>query len=153
MDEENAWIRRVLGVQIRTDAGTAGAFDAKAWRAARESWNDAMDQVNKQISDLQKALRDSGDEDYVRISEFGLNGVTNNQRVPLMAALAQLGDGSSPPSDSAARTAATRLRSFRDFLENDEVIEAMDHNPLMVPVRIQSTLDPALAQLEEALGI
>jgi hypothetical protein len=156
MDERADWVARVLGVDVGaegeagaghgagSDAG--GSFDAAAWAKARAGWDDAVSDVDRQIGDLQVALRTSDDPELQGIAQFGLNALTGGRRVALTAALLELRDG------AGAGACAKSIGAFRAFLASDEVVEACDRNPLGVAVAIRATLDPALAGMERALG-
>ena len=74
---------------------------------ARNAWQDAMDAVDSQIAALQQVLRGSGDEDLEEIAEYGLNAVTGNHKVPLMAALMDIGTGT-PSAEALARVHALK---------------------------------------------
>jgi hypothetical protein len=143
-DARLAWVRDVLGVRLEgassSDAGRAAAAGVD-WERVRAEWRAASDAVDGQIAALQAALRADGDETLQRIAEFGLNGVTGNHRVTLMAALA------APGPDTT-----TVIRRFRDFLDTDEKIAVCDDNPFRVPVSIRATLGAALGRMDAALA-
>lgn len=139
-DARQAWLKRVLGV-VLPEAGGASANGAGDWQAARQAWQAASDTVDGQITALQAALRQSGDETLREIAEYGLNGVTGNYKVPLMAAMAE----------QAGPKALEVIRAFRSHIEADERIEVCDDNPFGVAVTIRATLGTALAQMEAAL--
>ena len=153
---QDAWVGRVLGVRI-PEAG-----DPTAWRAAITRWRDANDAVNAQIEELRGAILDrlrSPDPNltaYVgalrRIAETGLNAVTEDRRVKLMAAIMDLGDGAPDAmARSGARTLAT-IVSFQDFMVGSRKISACDGNPFGVPVAIRATLEPALKDMADTLS-
>ena len=97
-----------------TAASAAGAFDNKKWTAAKTHWQDAIETVDRQVAALQKELLKTGDGDLKEIAEFGLNGVTGNHKVPLMAAIRDV-DGAAPEVRSkAANQALSRDRQVRE---------------------------------------
>lgn len=148
-DKAAEWVGRVLGVQVGNtgaDRELAVEFDAHAWSAARDAWDDAIATVDRQIGQLQSALRASDDPELKKIGEFGLNSMTGRRRVALTAALLQVGDGKGAP------IALKAIRGMRTFLQQDEVVEACDRNPFGVAVSIRGTLGPALEAMEKALG-
>jgi hypothetical protein len=146
---KQAWVARVLGVTVApTNAGPRGAPGDFA--AARAAWSSAIEQVDAQITALQAALRQSGDNDLKAIAEYGLNGVTGNHKVRLMAALQDIGAG--PATPQAAKTAIGVIAPFRTHLGSDERVAVCDENPFGVAVAIRATLDPPLAALERALS-
>jgi hypothetical protein len=136
------WVKRVLGVEVRRGGGT------EAIQRAMARWQAASDAVDDQIAQLQAALRRSGDEELAEIAEYGLNGVTGNHKVPLLAALigavgGNAGDRAKLPSIVSA---------FRAHLETGDQVEACDENPFGVTVTIRSSLVEALGQVESALA-
>jgi hypothetical protein len=147
---QNAWVTRVLAVHI----GVASEGDGSGIKSGGGSLKDAIarfraasEDVDAQIASLQQALRASDDEELRDIGEYGLNAVTGNFRVPLMAALmgAEQGD---PQARAKLADAAT---SLRNHLENDEKVEACDENPFGVAVSIRATLVPVLNQLAQGV--
>lgn len=134
------WVFRVLG--IRAEAGGAGSVDLGTALAAFET---ATETVGKQISALQQALRASGDEELEEVAEFGLNGITGNFRVRLMAAMQGARSGDARALAQLPRLAA----AFRAYLDTDERVAVCDDNPFGVPVGIRAALAPVLAQLEK----
>lgn len=137
--EQNEWITRVLGAAIPPGGG--------ALATAIASWRAASDAVDDQISQLQQALRRSDDEELVEIAEYGLNAVTGNYRVPLMATIRSVESGDTKEAAKLSRIAA----AFRKHLESDAKVAACDDNPVGVSVSIRATLVPALDALERSL--
>ena len=126
----------------------------KKWDVAKKAWREASDAVDSQITRLQGALKNSGDEDLEEIAEFGLNGVTGNFKTPLMAALLNIDGAGNPDAlKKAAGNAGTVIKGFRQHLDSDESVEACDDNPFGVKVTIRQTLSGALTQLEQALSL
>lgn len=111
------------------------------------TWRQSSEAVDGQISALQQAMAVSNDEELVEISEFGLNGITGNFRVPLMAGLASVQAGNMADAARLKRIAA----AFRKHLERDKRVAACDDNPLGVAVSIRRTLVPALNAIEASL--
>jgi hypothetical protein len=139
------WVQRVLGVTVLRAAAGGAAAD---WVRLASLWQEASDAVDQQIAVLQATLRESDDPELQEIAEFGLNGVTGNFRVPLMAALrgAQAGE-------VRARAQLPRIAAaFREHIDSDERIAACDDNPFGVRVSIGATLGPALDALARASG-
>jgi hypothetical protein len=116
------------------------------WPAARAAWQEASDTVDGQIAALQAALRATDDADLHDIAEFGLNAVTANHKVPLMAAIREVDTGG--PRDKLAKL----VEAFSTHIATDERVEACDENHLGVPVSIRATLGPALATMRAALA-
>jgi hypothetical protein len=128
-----------------------GATASREWEAAKQAWRNASDTVDGQIAQLQTALRNSGDEDYRDIAEFGLNAVTGNFKVPLMASIRTIDSTEGEARKGAAAKAEQIVTRFKHHIDQDEVVMACDGNPLDVKVTIRDTLGAALAQMEKAL--
>ena len=141
--DQNDWVTRVLGIRFGAGGGMGGA-DLKA---AAERWRDASEAADAQIARLQQVLRGSDDSELGEIGEFGINAVTGNFRVPLMAAL--MGAQAGNPQDAAKLAAA--IQRFRDHLDSDDRVEACDDNPFGVQVSLRGTLIPALDELAASL--
>jgi hypothetical protein len=160
--DQASWVQRVLGVTLSALGQKAGANGAApGWQAARQAWQDANDAVNDQINGLRKVLLErakSGDEDadeyaeaLTDIAENGLNAVTENHRVKLMAAVMALGDGSGGAIAKNGPTSLGLIEAFTTFLDGSEKIEVCDANPFGAPVAIKATLMPPLQQMAAAL--
>jgi hypothetical protein len=153
-DAKQDWVQRVLGVTI-LDIAAASAGPASTrpedWSAARAAWQTASDTVDGQIAALQSALRADGDETLKQIAEFGVNGITGNHKVPLMAALAEIGSGDAAVIAKVGPKALGIIEAFRGYLATDEKVEVCDENPFGVPVAIRATLGGALAQMAATL--
>ena len=143
--EQVEWVSRVLGVSGGAKAGGGGEA---ALREAAARWRDASDAVDAQIAQLQQALRGSKDTELQEIGQYGMNAVTGNFRVPLMAALAGAQQGNA--QDQSKLVGA--IARFRSHLESDERVEACDDNPFGVAVSLRGTLIPALDELARSLG-
>jgi len=136
--------------QVKQKAG-AGAAPKVDWKAVRETWQSASDAVDQQITALQAALRKSGDDTLEEIAEFGVNGVTGNHKVRLMAAMMQLGSGDPAVIAKLAPATLTLVRDFRAYLDSDERVLVCDENPFGVAVSLRATFGGALTQIETAL--
>ena len=150
-DARADWLQRVLGFGVPAGAPASATGPAPDWASARQGWQAASEAVDGQISGLQAVLRKTGDDQLEEIAEFGLNGVTGNHRVPLMAALMELGDGNPATLGKAGPKALGIIDAFRSYLESSEQVEVCDANPFGAPVAIRATLVPALAQMAAAL--
>lgn len=148
------WLSRVLGFELRTPAADAAATTPSIttrWQTARDAWDTASATVDGQIAGLQAVLRRSGDDTLNEIAEFGLNAVTGNYRVPLMAALMELGKGDQAAMRKAGPKALKIINEFRGHIESSEAVEVCDANPFGTPVSIRATLGGALAELGASL--
>lgn len=150
-ETQNAWVERVLGV-TRKSATSAPGNATERWRAARGAWGDAIEAVDGQIEKLAQALRATGQPILKEIADVGLNGVTKNHKVPLMAALMEIGGGAPESLAKSGRKALALAQAFRQHIETDARIAACDNNPLNIAVSIRGTLGPALAGLERTLA-
>ncbi len=143
-------------VRLLKQAAAGGGANAlarqAAYRKARADWNDAIEAVDAQIERLAQALRATGVPVLQEISNAGLNGVTGNHKVPLMAALMEIGPGSPETLAKSGAKALAAVRAFRSHIESDKRIAACDDNPLDIPVAVRATLGPALAELDQALS-
>jgi hypothetical protein len=104
--------------------------------------------VDGQIAALQKALLASDDEELQEIGQYGVNGITGNFKVKLMAALMGVEAG----RDADRAKLAALVPQFRAHLDSSERIAACDDNPFGVTVSIRATLGPALDRLARSLG-
>lgn len=143
-EKKNAWVTRVLGVAF-TDGGGSAAPSSIAEAAA--AWRAAVEAVDAQITALQSALRGTDDEELHEIAEFGLNAVTGNHKVRLMAALM----GAERGGERDRAKLAGLIAPFRTHLENDERVDACDENPFGVPMSVRATLIPALDGLARSI--
>lgn len=151
-EQQHAWVKRVLGVDVAgLGTGTEPDDAPVSFAAARESYEAASDAVNQQIAKLQSALRSSKDGELKEIAEYGMNGVTGNHRVPLRAALMEIDFGGTGALQKSGPKALKIIQSFRAHLDQDERVEACDENPFGVAVSIRATLGGALAKMEKAL--
>jgi hypothetical protein len=149
--EQNAWVQRVLGCRIETSDPTATA-GAGSFAEALAAWRDASETVDSQIESLAKVLRETGDEDLIDIAEFGLSAVTDDHKVPLMAALMDLGDGTPETIAKGGAKALTMIQAFQAHIETDERVAACENNPAGVVVSIRATLGPPLGRLAASLA-
>ena len=122
------------------------------WVAAKQSWQAASDALDAQISQLQQALRKSGDGELVEIAEFGLNGVTGNFKVPLLAAIRDIDAATPDALPNASAKARTIIAGFRKHLDSDEKVQACDENPFGAKVSIRQTAAEGLDKLDGALA-
>lgn len=122
--------------------------------SAREAVDTALATSDAQIRKLQAFLAVHPDAQLREIAgspEFGINALTGNHRIKLMAVLRDLADAS-PEGLPAALTQARRLvASFQGYIESSPRLAACDDNPLGIAVSVRQQLGPALAQLSRAV--
>jgi hypothetical protein len=123
----------------------------RAWAAAKAAWTSAIETVDTQLGKLQQALNSSDDEELREIGEFGVNGVTGNFKVPLLAVMQDLESAADDARGAHARRAAKIAAGFLKHIESATRVQACDENPFGVQVSIRKTLGGALAQLNDAL--
>ncbi len=145
------WVTRVLKVQFASGTDTPKPTASIDWSQLRAAWQTASDAVDAQISALQGALRQSGDEVLEEIAQFGMNGLTGNHKVRVLAGLGALGTGDADATKKASTRLLATIGSFRNHLDSDERIEVCDDNPLGVAVSIRATFGGALAEIEAKL--
>jgi hypothetical protein len=138
-------------------AAEAGVpFDEAAfrreWAAAKRGWRDALDSVDAQIARLQVALRAQNDPELSQIADHGLNGVTGNFKVPLMAAVMDIDAARGEGLRKAARKGLRAARAFASHLSSEETVRVTDENEFGVPVTIRSSLGKALRDIDAALA-
>lgn len=148
-DPRREWVARVLGVSLQT--GASGDAAAR-WQSARAAWETASAAVDVQITALQAALRAIDDDELHQIAETGLNAITGDHRVPVMAAVAEIGAGGAADLARAAPKALAAVRAFQAHLAADPRVKACDSNPFGVAMSVQATLGAALAKMESVFA-
>ena len=147
-----AWVLRVLGLSVATTGASAGSPAAAAdWRSVRAGWQDAIETVDGQITTLTAAMRASDDDAMEIIADRGMNALTGDHKVKLMAALMDLGSGDRAAMQKSGPKALAIARQFSAHIETDERIAACEDNPFGVPLTIRATIGPALATLIAAI--
>lgn len=155
-EDQAAWVLRVLGFALPS-VGTNPAAPPTSRSGDRMSANellvmfrDAKGEVDAGLNKLQGELRDTGDEDLVRIADFGTFGMTNGQGVGLLKALFDL-RGATPASQEAlskaARNAAT---AYKAAVFSHAMVDLVDANPFGVDVGIKARLGPTLDTIARA---
>jgi hypothetical protein len=148
---KRAWIANVLDVSfVESPPQDMRSFTA-AWRDAVDAWRDASEEGDGQISALALVLRRSGDVELEEIADYGLNGMTGNFKVRLLAAIHDAGR-TGPDARQAAKL-GTIVHGFRSHLDTDERILGCDENPFGIAVSLRRTLGNALDQIEAALRL
>ena len=123
-----------------------------AWAAAKIAWQAASDTVDSQITQLQRALRESADDELKQIGEFGLNALTGNFKVPLLAAIRGVDSAGGPALKAAADKLVAIIDGFQKHINSDEGVAACDDNPFGVTVTIKSSLKEAFDEMKQALA-
>lgn len=167
-EDQAVWLERVLGIRLdalptideiddpdddpeteKQELEELGLDVADLWDGAVELFRAASDEVDNQIKQLQAALRETDDPDLHDIADSGLNALTGNTRVPLMAALLEAGKGNAEQLKAAAPKVLKAVSAFRQQLSSPQ-IQACDHNPFGVEMAVGATFSSALDQLASA---
>ena len=147
-DEKSAWVTRVLGVALPGAKAGAGLD----WKSVRAAYDAATETVDTQISALQSALKKTDNDVLHEIAEFGMNGITGNHKVRLMAAMMEIGSGDATALQKIGPKVLKIAQDFRQHLDSDERVMACDENPFGVAVSIRQTLGGALGQMADSLS-
>ena len=163
--EKTAWVERVLGVksggtgedeepELDVEGETAelkamGLEVSDIWLSAVEAFEAATEDANGQIRELQAVLWQTDDLDLHDIADRGLNAMTENTRVPLMAAILDAGSGSPVMLKKAAPKILAAVQAFRTQLASVQV-SVCDNNPFGVQMTFEDTYSGALDQLAHA---
>jgi hypothetical protein len=118
--------------------------------AAIQAWQGAMASIDSQIAQLAAALKKTGDEDLMDIGDKGVNALTGNHKVRLMAILREVASGQPEVQRRTAAKGLPLVAKFRQHIESDERVAVCDANPFNVTVTIRKTLGDSLGQLEKA---
>lgn len=145
---QDDWIKRVLGFR---SLGRDDPNLTQRWQAAVTRWRAANDAVDEQITNLQKALRATKDEELREIADFRLSAVTGGFRTGVMTALIEIGNGDVAVLRKHAAKTLDLVGGLRSRIEGDKRVAACDTNPFGVSVAIRGTLAPALGDLAAAL--
>ena len=150
--QQASFLKKYLGAKLpETSAETASGRFTSLWESGCKSWDRAVETVDAQIAQLQRVLKSSEDPELVQIAEFGLNAITGNHKVMIMASIRDVSGAGASPDSKIASKAKARIAAFDAHLSQDKRIEATDNNPFGVNVSIAATLKPALADLTRAL--
>jgi hypothetical protein len=153
-------INLALGKAGASGTSSAGGVSAAAfrafqerWKPIREEWQTASETVDQQIGDLQETLLKSDDKQLQLIAKFGLNALTGDFKVPMMAAMHEL-LGATPANLKmlAAKLQATAAAFQSHLASESKKVKVCDANPFGVKVTIGNLLIPALAEVQATLA-
>jgi hypothetical protein len=152
---EGAAEQDVIGAlrKLQQDLKLAEANAGDASTPARDPmdvWNAAKEMTDVAISALQSKLRQIPHPDLERISEMGLNGITEGNQVALMKRLFEFKLSSGEARIKAADALRTQSDEYRKFLAGNELITLCDRNPFGVAVNLRATLGQALDEIDRA---
>lgn len=137
--------------QLSGGTGTAQGPDPDRLRAARDAWNDAVEDTDRQLTSLVDVLRRTGNRDLADVADKIPTSVFGNTRVPLTAALMDLARATGGSRDAAAAKALKAAGRLRGHLAGDPQVLACDDNPFGVPVSLRATLGRALDAIETTI--
>lgn len=141
----------------KTHLGVGPSIDSSAdnfatkWSVACDGWGRAVETVDTQIGKLQSALKKHDDAELAEIAEYGLNAITGNHKVRIMAAINDLTAAGTEPEDVQIKAITKRIEAFLDHLATDPRVKATDSNPFGVPMSVANTMTAALQDLRRAL--
>jgi hypothetical protein len=110
----------------------------------------AKEGVDTGLSRLQSALRDSGDEDLIRIADLGMHGMTDGEGVGLMKALIELRGATPDRQEAMSKAAREAALAYKAAVFKHVLVDLVDDNPWGVEVGIQAKLGPALDAIAQA---
>ncbi len=150
--DANAHLDRIEELLAQT-APEGAAPEAKDGAARTlQTWQSAKEMVNSQITRLQGKLRETQDPDFLRIANFGLNGITKRLQVGLHVALMEFDQAQGEARDKARAKAQAAVKDFRAFLKSDPMVAVVEDNPFGVPVTLRTTLGKALNAIHKSLS-
>lgn len=120
------------------------------WRTARTAWPEALDEVNAQISKLQRALQATQAPLGLAMADQGMNALTGRLKVGLQVALMELDQAPPDRCEAAARKVRTAAAAMQQFLDTDPVLPLLENNPFGVMLTLRSRLGTALSTIQQA---
>jgi hypothetical protein len=151
-DQQRKFIERFIFGALPVETGTDDGDIESRLIKANTAWLSANADVDSQIAQLQTALRSTNDVELHEIAEFGMNGLTGNNKVRLMAALRDILEAAPDKRGKHAKAALKVSNAFRAHLQSSGTVEACENNPFGVQVAIRRILLPVLDQLDAVLG-
>jgi hypothetical protein len=154
---QRTWVQTVLGVgaaktfdALTADLGAAraGLFDA------RDKLADALAKADAQVRKLQAVLAVYPDEQLKEIAgspDIGINALTGNYRVRVLAALRDIETATPDKLPAALKKASILVSGFTSHIGSSDRIDACENNWLKVPVKLRETINPALADLSRGI--
>ena len=127
------------------------ALSVGTWQTSTAALVAATETIDSQMSKLQSKLSSTGDPQLQRIAEFGLNAVTGNHKVRLMAAVRDVDAASGDTKLIALKKCLKIVLDFQKHVSTDPRVRVCDRNPYKVKVTIMKTLGAALGELESAI--
>lgn len=133
----------------KTQAQPTAEGDSKGWAAAYQGWLAANEKLDGQLNALRQAiLSETAYPEFAEqlqdIARVGLNALTGNHRVRLMAAFQVMAGGDIASLQKHGDKALAAISAFRAYLDGNEAVDACEGNPWDVDVAIRDTLYPPL---------
>ena len=139
---QDAWVARVLGVVMGSQATPAGADEDYL-----ALFRDAKDAVDVGLSKLADSMRETEDEDFIRIADRGLYGLTNGEGVGLMKALFEVQRAPADQRGNAISKMRGTAAAYKKAVFDHPLSALVDENPFGVEVGLRSKLGAALDKL------
>ncbi len=136
------FMTRFLGLKSRDAPQVPQSDPLVVWRNAKEAVDDT-------ISDLQQALKGFDDPVLSKISQYGLNGITDGNQVALGKALLEFNAAPQGDRESQGQALATQAQVYKDFLSTDPRVALCENNPFGIAVPLRTKLVGALEQIHD----
>jgi len=155
-EEQNAWVKRVLGVDTGAFAAPPGSPELNAAEVDPGAlWREAKEATDERLNILASKLRNTGDPDLVRIADYGLFGISNGGKGINVALNKAMFEYVAAVGDRRAQAAAKLRKAAQDYratLASNEAVKLVDNNPFGVDVAVLATLGAALDRIEASLS-
>lgn len=136
------FLTRYLGLDVGDGPDVSQTDPLVVWRTAKESVDDT-------ITDLQQALKGFDDPVLSKISQYGLNGITDGNQVALSKALLEFNAAPQSDRESQGRALASQAQVYKDFLSTDPRVALCENNPFGIAVPLRTKLGGALEKIRE----
>jgi hypothetical protein len=123
----------------------------RQWAAAKQTWLDCIETVDKQISQVKSRMVACGIPEFKALAERGLPALTENHKTPVMRALFELNGEPGQPRKSAAAKAQAAIAAFRGHIGSSHLMAALDEHAeaaFEVPMTLRTELEQGLSALE-----
>lgn len=124
-----------------------------AWKPAYAAWQSTSDAIDTQVAALQNVLKNLDDPVLKEIGDLGLNAITGNHRVKMLAALRDIDSAKPLPNKAMITKAAVAIKNLEAHFSSDPRIAACDNNPFGVSMSIVKSTSGALGQIKAALRV
>lgn len=161
---QSEWVRRVLGVstgqRAARDLDPLGplANDLTAARdglvTSRDAMTEALSKADAEIRKFQAVLKVHPDTQLKEIAgspDIGINALTGNYRVKVLAALRDIETAPQEKLPTALQNARKLVAGFEDHIRTSERLDACEDNWLNLKVSVRPIIIPALSQLARSI--